>query len=56
MSPKEFEKELCRIFKEHSWDLEMLHAEADDLMCKVLTEKGYGEGVKMFLDQEMWYA
>lgn len=32
------------------------HRYADWLMCEVLTELGYGEGVEIFEDMERWYS
>ena len=37
-------------------DKEVLHERMDDLMAKVLTELGYGEGVAIFESTEKWYA
>jgi len=34
-------------------DYEQFHAWADDLMCEVLTELGYGEGVEIFKSQKV---
>lgn len=35
---------------------EIAHFEADILMCKLLTELGYDEGVKIFKNMFKWYA
>lgn len=35
---------------------EVCHCEMDDLMCQVLTELGYGDGVKVFDETPKWYA
>ena len=32
------------------------HIEADRLMCEVLKELGYGDGVKLFEELHKWYA
>lgn len=36
-------------------DVEMGHREADDLLCQILTELGYGECAKVFDDMVKWY-
>ena len=38
------------------YDIEGAHSEADDLMCQLLEELGYEEGVKIFKNAEKWYA
>lgn len=37
-------------------DKECFHCYADDLMCDLLIELGYGQGVEVFLDEPKWYA
>ena len=37
-------------------DLEQFHSDADDLMCKILRDLGYGEGIDFFENHEKWYA
>lgn len=37
-------------------DMERRHVEMDNLMCELLTELGYGEGVEIFEDCYKWYA
>lgn len=37
-------------------DCEVAHADMDQLMLDLLTELGYEEAVKIFRDQEKWYA
>ena len=54
MSPEKFRLEMIFAFK--SGDTEADHGKADDLMCKLLTELGYGEGVKIFESMKKWYA
>ncbi len=57
MSPEEFEKAMLEIYpKGHHIDEEHAHWVADKLMCRVLTELGYGEGVKIFDAADKWYA
>ena len=42
--------------KPTTWDKEDFHLAADDLMCNLLIELGYGQGIKVFLDTPKWYA
>lgn len=35
---------------------EMAHIYADKLICKLLRELGYGEGVNIFEGMEKWYS
>lgn len=37
-------------------DPETLHIKADQLLCEILTDLGYGDVVAIFNDMEMWYA
>ena len=37
-------------------DEEDAHVLADALMCEILRELGYGEGVDIFLNMSKWYA
>ena len=39
-----------------NWDNEIAHAEADDLLCKLLQELGYSEVVDEFKKVGKWYA
>ncbi len=45
-----------QLIKETERDKEIAHIEADDLMCELLTELGYGEAVKIFEEMEKWYS
>ena len=31
------------------------HIDMDNLMCTLLTDLGYGEGVRVFYDADEWY-
>ncbi len=58
MTPKEF-YETIKYWSENcktSGQIEDNHRAADRLMCEILTELGYGEGVKVFEDMKKWYA
>lgn len=55
ITPKEFKEKMSEIAKECG-DTEEVHINADDLLCKVLIELGYGEGVGVYEDIGKWYA
>jgi hypothetical protein len=48
--------ELKRIIKECKGDLEDLHVEMDEYLCKLLVDLGYEDMVEVFEEQEKWYA
>jgi hypothetical protein len=52
-SERIFATEMRRI-SEHK-DTEMAHIMADELMCKLLRELGYGDGVDIFENMNKWY-
>ena len=54
MTPKEF-AERMKWFSDNN-DPEMAHYNMDELMCEVLSELGYEEGIAIFCDTEKWYA
>ena len=56
MTPEEFEKEMIVIRETNGDSPERFHYEADKLMCKILYQLGYGNGVKIFEDNEKWYS
>ena len=37
-------------------DTEVAHYSADDLLCKMLDDLGYSEGVTVFKGMKKWYA
>lgn len=53
-SAKGFANEMRRIDRDN--DTEMRHILADELMCKLLRELGYGEGVDIFEKMSLWYS
>lgn len=53
-SAKGFANEMRRIDRNN--DTEMAHILADELMCKLLRELGYGEGVDIFEKMDKWYS
>ncbi len=54
MTPEEFAAQMRNINR--SLDVEGKHGEADDLMCQLLRELGYAEGVVIFEAMDRWYA
>ena len=61
MTPTEFLEALKEIDKMAKRprgydDLEQFHSDADDLMCEILRNLGYGDGVDFFENHERWYA
>lgn len=54
MSPKEFAEAMRQI--DQDCDVEIGHSRADDLMCAILRELGYEEGVNVFDEMVKWYA
>lgn len=57
MTPEEFAKEMKELSEECSHgDTELVHCRMDELMCKILTTLGYGDGIKVFDETKKWYA
>lgn len=54
MTREEFKNKMQAIADKR--DTEEGHIEADDLMCELLKELGYGEGVDIFEGMPRWYA
>lgn len=42
--------------KYHGIDIEDNHARADELLCRVLIELGYHEGIVIYENMPKWYA
>ena len=64
-TPKTFAREMARLadMLDHredfsGWyiDEETTHIMVDELMCDILRELGYGEGVDIFEKMPKWYA
>lgn len=55
MSPKEFAEAMQKL-EDSSLDTEACHVAADELMCNVLKERGFKDGVTTFEQMERWYA
>jgi len=56
MTPEEFEAQVRQIRSDLGGDIEMCHGALDDLMENLLTELGYGEGIKLIEQTDRWYA
>jgi hypothetical protein len=58
MTPDEFATKMRESFPSDDsyFDVEEAHAYADDVMCDILIELGYGEGVEIFKKARKWYA
>lgn len=59
MTKEEFYHEMLALEETYATildDKELFHTKADELMCKLLIELGYGQGVEVFLDTPKWYS
>jgi hypothetical protein len=58
MSPEEFKVAMQALIveEENDSDTEETHYKADKLMCDILEELGYGDGVALFNKLHKWYA
>ena len=62
ITTKKFEQKMEEIFnfdmleKQGACDTELAHEQADNLMCKLLSELGYGNGVRLFKLAKKWYS
>ena len=56
MTPAEFAESMDTIFQDNFYDQELLHIKMDDLMCNVLCELGFSDGIEVFKTAEKWYA
>ena len=55
-TPEQFKEEMQKIRNDFRGDREEIHIRMDNALCRVLVELGYGKGVKIFNDQDKWYA
>lgn len=57
MTPDEFERKMKHLARRASHgEEEYAHADADELMCKLLSSLGYAKGVDIFNNMNKWYA
>ena len=54
MTPEEFEQKMIELSMMD--DKQDRHEAGDSLMQEMLTQLGYGEGVKVFEEFDKWYA
>jgi hypothetical protein len=56
LTPSQFMRRMLDILEDLGPDTEEVHRQADDVMCELLRDLGYGEGVAVFCTIEKWYA
>ena len=56
MTKYEFFRDMLDLTELYADDCEMFHITADKLMCDLLIQLGYGDGVKVFFDAHKWYS
>lgn len=55
-TPYQFKCDMAALRDKFGDDVEVCHDKMDSLMCRVLIELGYIEGVNIFNDTDKWYA
>lgn len=56
MTPEQFAEKMREIHADpEGLGPPTTHGQSDDLMCQVLRELGYGEGVDIFEQSKRWY-
>lgn len=56
MTPEEFKTKMEQLADEYFEDEETMHARMDDVMCDLLTDLGYGEGIDIFTLTPKYYG
>lgn len=56
MTPEEFKNKMQEIYDKSNGGGEVAHMMADVLLCEVLMQLGYKEGIDIFNSMEVWYA
>jgi len=57
MTPQEFKEKMIEIFPlDGSHEEDTAHVAGDKLMCQLLTELGYIDGVMIFITSDKWYS
>lgn len=56
MTPEEFKNKMQEIYDKSYGGGEEGHMMADVLLCEVLMQLGYKEGIDIFNSMEVWYA
>ena len=55
MTPKEFYEQMQRIRANEDLSNDDKHERMDALMCKLLADMGYTDGIEVFRSTEKWY-
>ena len=55
MTPQQFTEAMRSLLHRTSLEPEAAHLEADQLMCELLRQLGYGEGIDLFDGLQKWY-
>ena len=56
LTPGEFATRMRELGEMYKDDEELCHVYMDELMCKVLRDKGFGKGVDVFDETAKWYS
>lgn len=56
LTPEQFTREMLKLYKDYIDDEECCHIEMDHLICGLLTDLGYGDGIYIFDQTHKWYA
>ena len=56
ITPEEFAREMMKAKNMDRDDTEGAHGYADDIMVRVLREKGFGEAMDIYESMVKWYA
>lgn len=56
ITPEEFELRMIELRDNQGTCAEARHSIGDDMMCEILKELGYANGVDVFINMERWYA
>ena len=56
LTAEEFATKMQEIKDKYGADRETVHVKMDNLMCELLKELGYGKGVEIFNNTDMWYC
>lgn len=56
MTPKEFCETMLELRERYQHDEERVHCAMDDVMCELLIELGFCDGVEVFRQTPKWYA
>ena len=56
MTPEEFKRKMMKLHEEYKDDEELVHVYMDHLLCEVLEDLGYAEGIAIYKSEPKWYA